>query len=193
MNKIKLHHLFIIHFLSIICVFCSTLSAFPPTLAGIKFKLDTDVDSLCHPSVAPSSFLSFSFSFSLPIARRTRAPADAFLSRATPDPPPPPPPSFTLSHPVQLSSSLSYSLLYTHSIVNKAPEQGTLGELRSTEEESNKRGPLHPSTRTLVSFQKYVFWGCFFLWSFYSEGWLFEFLFCDVKCSEFSQKCLCPI
>lgn len=65
MAKIELHHLFIIRYLSIICALCSTLLASPPPLAGIKFKLDTDVDSLCHPSVAPSPFLSFSFSLSL--------------------------------------------------------------------------------------------------------------------------------
>lgn len=173
MAKIEFHHLFISHYRSIICALCSSLSASPPPLAGIKFKLDTDVDSLCHPSVALSLSLSLarflSLSLSLPIARRTRVPADAFLSRAPP---------FTLSLALTLSNSLhlsptllfphTHAHLHTHGIVNKAGEQGTLGDQGNRGPRRRRvthTGPPHHFIWTLGKFEEIVLcvsFGCFF-------------------------------
>ena len=119
----------------------------PPLLLSLALssKLDTDVDSLCHPlggspslSLSLLSLLSLSLSLSLSslslplslspssIAWRTRVPADAFLFQSTP--PSSPLSSLSLFHSLSPCLTLSISpALHTHSIVNKAGEQGSRG------------------------------------------------------------------
>lgn len=176
MVKTVFHHLFITYYASIICALWSALSASPPPLAGIKFKLDTDVDSLCHPSVA----LPLSPSASLSPHRLEDKSACRRISLQSAPPPRPECPhlanitashfpsfslscSLTLSHSLHLSHfpSLSHSLFpspsflhthtWTHSIVNKAGEQGTRGEQGNKGPQSRKvrhwANPPHPETQ----------------------------------------------
>lgn len=133
MAKIEFHHLFISHYRSIICALCSSLSASPPPLAGIKFKLDTDVDSLCHPSVALSLSLSRSLSLSLSLSLSpSLGGQECPQTHFSPEPPLSLfhllSPCLTLSISLLLSSFHTHTHIYTHTVLStKLENKGRWG------------------------------------------------------------------
>lgn len=162
----SIYHPLSFHYL---CFMLHSLSLPPPPLAGIKFKLDTDVDSLCHPSVAPSPFLSSSSSLS-PSLGGHECPQTHF------SPEPPPPSLSSLFHSISPCPTLFIFLpalsftTHIHSIVNKAGRLGNKGPRR-------RRGTLRiPASVYLVNLVSWLNWIFKALWCLITL-WFFKIFF----------------